>query len=192
MSGGAQARVFLLEQGASLDAAENVGVPAQLAELHIFRALLQRPPVAKAVSDLLLTLLFRGALDDRLRELVIMRIGWVTGCDYEWTQHWHIARERFGCSEAELLAVRDFPAAGDFEEEARAVLTATDEVLASGRVSPTTWETCRACFGDPVALELVTAIGTWRLISQLARSIELPLEAGVASWPPDGAAPGAE
>ena len=187
---GPSALVELLSPEASRAAAASVEIPEQLADLNVFRAMLQAPAAAKAVSDLLLSLLFRGQLDDRLRELVIMRIGWATGCDYEWTQHWHIAKDRFGCSEAELLAVRDWRTSDAFDPSAQAVLAATDEVLENGRVSPETFATCRKLLGDDArCIELVTAIGTWRLISQLARSLELTLEEGVASWPPDGASP---
>ncbi len=64
-------------------AAEQMEVPAQIAERNIFRVLLNHPWLAKRVRDLLLTLLFRGKLDVRLRELVIMRLGWATGSDYD-------------------------------------------------------------------------------------------------------------
>ncbi|GIW40820.1 MAG: hypothetical protein KatS3mg076_1397 [Candidatus Binatia bacterium] len=99
-------RVELLPVAAAREAAEKAGVPVAFAELNIFRALLHRPATAKALCDLLLSLLFQGTLDPRLRELVIMRIGWVTGSDYEWTQHWRIAQERFGVTAEDLLAVR--------------------------------------------------------------------------------------
>ena len=47
---------------------------------------------ALRLGDLLQTLLFTGnALDPRLRELLILRIGWRTGAVYEWTQHWRFA-----------------------------------------------------------------------------------------------------
>jgi alkylhydroperoxidase family enzyme len=36
-------------------------------------------------------LLENNKFDTRLRELMIMRIGWVTGSAYEWTQHWRVA-----------------------------------------------------------------------------------------------------
>jgi alkylhydroperoxidase family enzyme len=171
-------------------AADAVGVPQPLAELNIFRVLLRQPVVAKAASDLLLSLLFRGKLDGRLRELVIMRIGWATACDYEWTQHWSIAQERFGVSADDLLAVRDWRSADGLDERDRAVLAATDESLESGTISPDTWKRLELLLGGPVELlELVAAIGTWRLISQLARSVEIPLEPGVASWPPEGERP---
>jgi hypothetical protein len=38
-------------------------------------------------------------------------------------------------------------------------------------------------------VELVVAIGNWGLFSRLLQSLDVPLEAGVASWPPDGKVP---
>jgi alkylhydroperoxidase family enzyme len=73
----------------------------------------------KAASDLLLALLFRSQLAHRLREFVIMRIGWVTGCDYEWTQHWTIARDTFSLTAEELPGVRDWQNADCFDERDR-------------------------------------------------------------------------
>ncbi len=182
-------RIPMLDADAAAAAAEEIGVPAQLAELNIFRLLLRRPRSAKAVNDLLLSMLFGGALDDHLRELVIMRLGWVTGCDYEWTQHWTVAQDVFGCSPELLMAVRDWEHAEDLGEAERLVLQATDETLKNGAVSSGTIERCREVLGsDDAVVELVLAIGAWRTISQVARSLDIPLEDGVASWPPDGVA----
>lgn len=178
-------RIPLLTPEASRAAGSEVGLPAPLAELNVFRLLLRLPKTARAVSDLLLSMLFGGPLDDRLRELVIMRIGWSTGSEYEWTQHWPIAQQR-KCTPEELLALRERQIPGSFGATERAVLTATDETLARGAVSPETFAQCREHLGDDAATELVVAIGCWRLISQLARSLEIPLEDGVAPWPPDG------
>lgn len=181
-------RIPLLSADEAAERADEVGIPAQLAELNVFRALLHRPTAAKAVNDLLLSMLFGGALDDRLRELVIMRIGWATGSDYEWTQHWAVAQDAFGCSPDELLSVRDWRTAEGLGETERAVLAATDETLENGAASPTTVARCRELLdSDEAVVELVLAVGAWRAISQLARSLDIPLEPGVASWPPDGA-----
>ncbi|MCS5636313.1 MAG: carboxymuconolactone decarboxylase family protein [Myxococcota bacterium] len=180
-------RVARLDLAEARGIAEEHGLPAQLAELNIFRVLLRNPALAKATSDLLLTLLFRSSLDHRLRELVIMRLGWATASSYEWTQHWPIALEQFGCSEEDLLALRDWEKASHFGEAERAVLAATDETLERGTLSPATWERCRAHVGDEVAcMELVASVATWRWISQVTRSLEIPLEEGVEAWPPDG------
>lgn len=84
-------RVPLLPVNEAKAAADEAGVPNYMAELSIFQALLNHPRLARTFNDLLATMLWHGALDPRLRELVIMRIGWLTACDYEWTQHWRVA-----------------------------------------------------------------------------------------------------
>jgi alkylhydroperoxidase family enzyme len=182
-------RIALLSPEEAKRAAEQVNLPAPMAELNIFRVLLWHPRLAKRVNDLLMTLIFEGELDARLRELVIMRLGWKTRSDYEWTQHWRIARQ-LGVPEEDLLAVRDWEASDRFDAADRAVLTATDETLETGSLSAETWARCKAQVGGTAALlELVTAIGNWRMISSLLRSLEIPVEEGTASWPPDGVGP---
>jgi hypothetical protein len=42
-----------------------------------------------------------------------------------------------------------------------------------------------------VLVELVTAISAWRMVASILQSLEVPLEEGVSSWPPDGRSPGA-
>ncbi|MEE6176580.1 carboxymuconolactone decarboxylase family protein [Mycobacterium sp. 050134] len=171
-------------------AADEAAVPDYMAELSIFQVLLNHPPLARAINDLLATMLWHGSLDPRLRELAIMRIGWLTGCDYEWTQHWRVA-SRLGVTHDDLLAVRDWPSHAGFGAAERAVLAATDDVVRDGLVSERSWAACdRELGGDATVLvELVTAIGAWRMVASLLRSLQVPLEEGVSSWPPDGRAP---
>ena len=182
-------RVPLLSREEALTLAAQHGVLEPLAELNIFRVLLRHPKLAKRVSDLLTGLLFGARLDTRLRELLILRLGWRTGSDYEWTQHWRVALQ-LGVPEEDCLAVREWQKSDRFDAADRAVLAATDETIDTGVISPETWALCREQLGDDESLlELVTAIGNWRMFSSILRSLEVPLEDGVASWPPDGRPP---
>lgn len=184
------ARVPRLPLDEAKAAADEAAVPDYMAELSIFQVLLNHPPLARAINDLLATMLWHGDLDPRLRELAIMRIGWLTACDYEWTQHWRVAC-RLGVPADDLLGVRDWRRHGPFGPVERAVLAATDDVVRDGAVSAASWAACaRELNGDTkVLLELVTAIGAWRMIASILHSLEVPLEDGVASWPPDGRSP---
>lgn len=187
--GSAAPRVPLLPPAEALEAAEAAGVHPELARLTVFQVLLQHPQLAKAMQGLLFTLLLRGRLDGRLRELVIMRLAWRTGSLYEWTQHWQVATE-MGVPEEDLLAVRDWEAHPNFGGAERAVLAATDETLAVGTISSSTWAACEAQLGGrQELLELVVAIGHWRMYSSLLRSLEVPLESDLTPWPPDGLPP---
>jgi len=179
-------RVAMLAPEAARAVSDELGLHERIAGLNIFRTLLHRPATAKAISDLLLSLLLQAELSHRLRELVIMRIGWVTGCDYEWTQHWPIAQKMGGCTPEELLALRDWRAAPCFDEADQAALAATDELLASGKLGDEAWARCHAALGRDASVDLVASVGTWGMISTLARGLQVPLEEGVASWPPTG------
>jgi alkylhydroperoxidase family enzyme len=185
-----QPRVPLLPVDEAKAAADEAGVPNYMAELAIFQMLLNHPGLARALNDLLATMLWHGTLDSRLRELAIMRIGWLTASDYEWTQHWRVA-QGLGVSAEDLLAVRDWRAHTGFGDAERAVLAATDDVVREGVVSAETWAACERAFGADraVLIELVAAIGAWRMVASILRSLQVPLEDSVASWPPDGQAP---
>ncbi|MGA3253601.1 MAG: carboxymuconolactone decarboxylase family protein [Mycobacterium sp.] len=171
-------------------AADEAAVPDYMAELTIFQVLLNHPQLARAVNDLLATMLWHGDLDPRLRELVIMRIAWLTACDYEWTQHWRVA-SRLGVTADDLLGVRDWLGYDGFGSTERAVLAATDDVVRDGAVSADSWAACEREFDckKTVLIELVTAIGAWRMVASVLQSLQVPLEEGVSGWPPDGCSP---
>jgi alkylhydroperoxidase family enzyme len=172
--------------------AAGAGVPEFMAELSIFQVLLHHPRLAGGINGLLATMLWDGILDSRLRELAIMRIGWLTGSEYEWTQHWRVALA-IGVSTEDLVGVRDWSGHDAFGPAERAVLAATDDVVRDGAVSAPTWAACERNLGLDHAglIELVTAIAAWRMVASILRSLDVPLEDGVASWPPDGQ-PGAQ
>lgn len=179
----------LLSSEEAQQRASAVGIPARLAGLNIFRMLLHQPRAARALADLILELLAGRALDHRLRELVIMRLGWTTDSDYEWSQHWEIAQQVFGLQAEDLLAVKDWQTSGRFGEAERVVLSATDETLAGGAIASETADHCLRVLGDQAVIELVLTIGVWRTISEVTRSLGVALEEGMESWPPDGTSP---
>jgi alkylhydroperoxidase family enzyme len=183
-------RVPQLPLGEAKAAADEAGVPDYMAELSIFQVLLNHPRLARTLNDLLAVLLWHGDLDSRLRELAIMRIGWLTGCDYEWTQHWRVA-SRLGVPADDLVGARDWQSYAGFGPAERAVLAATDDIVRNGVLSAASWAECERELqgGTAVLIELVTVIGAWRMVSSILQSLEVPLEEGVSSWPPDGRAP---
>lgn len=118
-----------------------------------------------------------------------MRIGWTTGSVYEWAQHWRVA-SRLGMAADDILGVRHWRNHPRYGQLERVMLTATDETVKDGVISEGTWRELRRLIeDDAVVVELVVAIGNWRMFSSLLRSLEVPLEEGVEPWPPDGRSP---
>ncbi len=189
-SSGHKPRIAMLSIEDAKKAAKAEGIPETMAPLSIFRILLKNPPLAREVGNTLNMLLFKGnQLDGRLRELIIMRLGWATGSNYEWTQHWRVATGMKIPDEA-ILAVKDWKNSKILTDADKAVLQATDDILSAGAISDAAWKACvKHVPNEAAQLEIVAAIGNWRMISQILLSLQVPLEEGVASWPPDGVKP---
>ncbi|CAM3129630.1 carboxymuconolactone decarboxylase family protein [Mycobacterium colombiense] len=176
-----------LEQAAQ--AADKIGIDPRYLVQPIWTMLLARPKFAKALYSVLTDLLFRSTLPVRLRELLIMRIGWATAAEFEWAQHWQVAT-RAGVDPEDLLAVRDWRSSDRFDAADQAALAAADDVIAAGEVSDHSWAALRSHYSDSELLELIAVVATWHYVSVLVRSLRVPLDDGMSPWPPDGRAPG--
>ena len=173
-----------LEQAAALGAA--FGTPGPRTTRSAFRVLAVNPGLARVVFTQLSQLLEHNTFDTRLRELMIMRIGWSTGSVYEWTQHWRVATTA-GIPPEDILAVRDWHHSDRLTAADKAILAATDETLAGHAISDATWAEVVKHVPDPAQqVEFVVAMGNWTMFSMLLRNLKIPLEEGVTAWPPDG------
>jgi len=182
-------RIDLVPTAEAQRLGKEFGINEAQAGRSAFRMLAHHPDLVKHVYGLLLMLSQRGKLPARLRELMIMRIGWVTGTDYEWFQHYRIAQEA-GVTPDEIVALREWKDAKVFSAPDRAVLAAVDDTIAAGKVSDATWAQCEREIKEPAQLvEMVVMIGNWMLFSMLIKTLGVPLEPGSVAWPPDGKVP---
>ena len=179
-----------LEQARELG--EAMGLPARRTQSEAFRVVANNPGVARVAFSQLLQLLENNRFDTRLRELMIMRIAWVTGSAYEWTQHWRVATTA-GIPPDDILAVRDWQSSSRLAPADRAILAATDECLSGKSISDAAWADVTRHVTDPAQqVEFVMAMGNWMTFSMLFRNLRIPLAEGVQVWPPDGLASPAE
>ena len=179
-------RVPMVSPERARELGEAMGMPARRTGSEAFRVVANNPGVARVAFGQLMQLLENNKLDTRLRELMIMRIGWVTGSAYEWTNHWRVATTA-GLPPEDILAVRDWRAADRLTAADRAILAATDECLAGKSISDATWAEVAKYVTDPgQQVEFIIAMGNWLMFSMLFRNLRIPLGEGVAVWPPDG------
>jgi len=174
----------------ALELGRDMGIPEAPASRGAFRMIAHHPELAERLYGLLTTLMTRNTLPLRLRELLVMRIAWVTRSEYAWFQHYGIATGEVGLPPSVVLAVRNWRASKELTGADRAVLAAVDDTLRDGSISDTVWAECAREIEDPAMLvELVVAIGNWNMFSQIFRTLKVPLQEGAVAWPPDGIAP---
>jgi alkylhydroperoxidase family enzyme len=182
------ARVPMVSLERARELGEAMGMPARRTQSEAFRTVANNPGVARVAFSQLMQLLENNRLDTRLRELMIMRIGWVTGSAYEWTQHWRVATTA-GIPPEDVLAVRDWRSSDRLSAADKAILAATDESLAGKSISDAAWAEVTKHVTDPgEQVEFIIAMGNWLMFSMLFRNLRIPLAEGIAVWPPDGLA----
>jgi alkylhydroperoxidase family enzyme len=165
------------------------GVPDRVAQANILRFGLRHPKVASVLAAMIDVAVLDGALDARLREIAILRVGWRIGSVYEWSNHVGVARGA-GLTDAEIVAVRTADAAV-LSDADRLAIQVVDEVLDTTRVSGSTLDDARALLGDgDELLELVMIPGFYRAIGSMLLTFSVPLEDHLEPWAPDGQAPG--
>ena len=182
--------ISLLSREEALARGRELGIDDYIAQMNLFRALLNYPAIARELNSTIMAIVTGQKLvSDHTRELIVMRVAWLAHSEYEWSQHWLVARY-FGLTEDQLAAVRNWQNASCFNEEERAVLVATDELLLQHRITADTRAALRKHFpSDEAIIELVTCIGNWHMFALLLNGLDIPLDENMLAWPPEGRGP---
>jgi alkylhydroperoxidase family enzyme len=149
--------------------------------LNIFRTLAHNKALEKGFLHLGAHLLGGGVLPQRERELVILRVGFRAGSEYEFGQHTRIGREA-GVTDAEIARVADC-GTGDWSDDDAALVSLVDELCDDDVVSENTWERLSNRWSEPELLELLVLAGFYRLVSGMLNSVGVALEPGTPGWP---------
>ncbi|ACL02392.1 Carboxymuconolactone decarboxylase [Desulfatibacillum aliphaticivorans] len=146
--------------------------------LNLFKAVAHSPKMGRDFLRLGTAILTKGDLDPILRELAILRIGYVNKAHYEFTQHVRIGK-KVGVSDEQIQAVKDWKNAAIFTEEEKAVLDYTDDVNLNIRASEEKFQKIKDLFGDRIAVELTLTIAYYGAVSRILESLAIELEPGV-------------
>ncbi len=123
------------------------------------------------------TLLDRGAITMRDRELVIDRTCYRCGSEYEWGVHVAFFGPRVGLTEDEIRGLcTDDPDATVFSERERLLLKLCDELHATTSVSDQLWAALAVEWSKEQLVELVVLAGVYHTVAFATNALRLPLE----------------
>lgn len=149
--------------------------------LHIFAALAHHPDLLRRWLVFGNHVMGKSTLPPRERELVILRVGWICGAEYEWAQHVVIARAT-GIGDEEIRRVADGPEAPGWSPREAAILRATDELVTRRDLADATFAALREHLAIPECLDLIFTAGQYVLVSTLLRSLRIPLDPGFGGF----------
>jgi alkylhydroperoxidase family enzyme len=130
------------------------------------------------------SLLDRGPLSLREREIVIDRTCALNRCEYEWGVHVALFAEAAQLTDAQVRATVTEPAdAACWSATEQAMIAAVDALHHRATLSDAEFKALSAHYDDDKILEIMLLCGFYRTVSYLANGLALPLEQKAARFP---------
>lgn len=144
--------------------------------INLYRLLLHAPALAETWFAHNNAVRWATELGGRLREMVIIRIGYLNSSAYIVGQHVPKLAAAEGLSLEECEALKDWRSSALFSEAERAVLAYTDAMTRDIKVPDAVFAPLRAHFTNRQIVELTVMIGTYAMHSRVLEALEIDPE----------------
>ena len=148
----------------------------------VYRTFAQHPALYVTRQILSEYIRLGSTLTPRIREMLILRIGYLCQSAYEWAAHARAGRAA-GLSADEITRIAAGPDAGWNAADA-AVLRAVDEMYEDDAVSEQTWKALSQQFDQKGLLDVLITAGGYRMVSMALNTFGVPLEPNSEPLPP--------
>lgn len=152
--------------------------------INLFRALANSPGALRVHHAFGEWIRWDCTLDGRLRELIILLVGYLAHSPYEYSHHIAIARS-FDVSDADVRAVTAWasgsPDAFADEPEVQAVLAMAAQVASPGAVDDGTWERAAALFSEENLTDIVVIASFYCYVVRVLGTVRIEVEPDYAT-----------
>jgi alkylhydroperoxidase family enzyme len=153
-------------------------IPPPMRAMNVFRTFANHPDLIGAWLGFGAYLLRSSTLEPRLRELVVLRVGWQCHSPYEWGQHVIIGRKS-GVLDADLQRLTQGPDADGWSDAEIAALRATDELIARHTLGDATWADLTTHFTTQQVLDLIFLVGQYQLVAGALNALRVERDDGL-------------
>lgn len=135
------------------------------------------PTVFLSFNRFASTLYLDSLLPADLREVAILRVGYLSKSLYETEHHEAIARS-IGINDGQIAAIRFADRESALLNDAqRAVMAFADEVIINVQVTDATLDLVRQHLGDEQVMDLMLVIGVYMTVGRIAETTGIPIDA---------------
>src|SRR5262245_65733209 len=131
--------------------------------INVYKLLRHTPDIASVWLDLVNVVRWKVDLEGRLREIVIVRVGYLNRCPYVVNQHVPELTAPEGLTREECAALADWRASSFFNDRERAALAYADAVTRDIDVPDTVFAELGKPFSERQIVELKLLIGNYAL-----------------------------
>ncbi|WP_394780913.1 carboxymuconolactone decarboxylase family protein [Undibacterium sp.] len=156
-------------------------MPPGVEPLSLFRTMARSPRVLQKMFAG--SLLDRGSISLREREILILRTTAACGSEYEWGVHVTMFAERAKLTEQQVRSTLVFPAdASVWSGSELLLLQLADELHRDSKVTDAVWDALAAQYSDEQLLEMLAIAGYYHTISFITNAARLAPEGFAARF----------
>ncbi len=148
---------------------------------NVAKTIAHHPKLLKRWSPLLNHCFIKSTLPHRDRELVILRVAWLTRSAYEWGQHIVMCLD-YDCDQGDIERIQQGPDADGWSEHERHLLNAVEELLDDAFLSDATWAGLGAGYETQQMLDLIFTVGNYNMLAMALNSLGVQLEDGLKGF----------
>ena len=124
----------------------------------------------------------KSSLSLRDREILILRIGWLCGSEYEWGQHVEIGK-KIGLTYEEILRIIEGPDAEGWNKFDSTLLRAVDELFYNSFIFDNTWKALAEKYNTHQLMDVVFTVGQYNLVSWALNTLGVQKDEGFGGFP---------
>ena len=144
--------------------------------INVYKVLMHTPDIAAVWLDLVNAVRWKTDLDGRLREIVIVRVGYLNKCAYVVKQHVPVISTPEGLPQEEADTLADWRGSKFFSKRERAALAYTDAVTRDIDVPDPVFAALRDHFDERQIVELTVLIGCYNMHTRLGQALQIDPE----------------
>lgn len=145
-----------------------------------FNALLLTAGLGACVQELGAAIRYRGSLPDRAREIAILELAVLRGCEFEWYAHERIGR-RAGLNDGELAAVRTGRPAVTMSDAETTVRSIVRNLVVDRDIDDAAFAAAETQLGASTLMELIILVGYYDMLALSMRVWRTPLPVGASA-----------
>ena len=145
--------------------------------INLNRALVHSPDATRSFQDLAKYIRFHSRLDARLREMVILQVGYSARSPYEYSHHVKLGREA-GVTDDDIRAINDETAGRPTKLDAlsKAVLRGAREMTTDLAMSDATFAELEKALGREQIIDLTLVIAFYNAVVRLLGTLQIDVE----------------
>ena len=148
---------------------------------NVAKTISHHPKLMKRWTPLLNHCFIKSTLPGRDRELLILRIAWLTKSEYEWGQHIVMCLD-YDCDQGDIDRIQAGPAAAGWSDHERHLLNAVSELLDETFLSDETWAGLGASYDNKQILDLIFTVGNYKMLAMALNSLGVQLDEGLKGF----------